>query len=203
MGFIFHNSYVIPGCVFSTEISRQSSAADGKARQTRLQKFNGHHHRLVECYEILISQMPMLFSRFLSSITVKTFTGLVTREMSYKKQELITLPEHQGSPLILLVVSMLIIFFYFCVFGFCFIYLRSVYCAQCCWRHWIVQSLLSIRFFLTFMELRSTLFTEFLQQTSNVLRKQYRNNKVTKETSTNKLVLSFLNILFNLLFNEI
>ena len=41
---------------------------------------------------------------FLSSITAKTFTGLgmyiwVSRQVSYKKQELITLREHLSSPL--------------------------------------------------------------------------------------------------------
>jgi hypothetical protein len=75
--------------------------------KSSVQIFYDSHHNLVDLYEIYISQILMdnFLRRFcLSSVTDKTFIGLdfiyiwVTRRVSYKMQELLTLREHLGSP---------------------------------------------------------------------------------------------------------
>ena len=70
---------------------------------------------MFQCWQLIIYFLRWCF---LSSITTKTFTGLdcilVTRRVSYKKQELLTLREHLSSPPVL-VGSVLLIFLAFCV----------------------------------------------------------------------------------------
>jgi hypothetical protein len=80
-----------------------------KIFQSSLQIFYGHHHNLVDLYEVSISQMtmdlliftygffPLSMPRVLPDLIVYTNVW-VTRRVSYKKQELLTFREHMSSP---------------------------------------------------------------------------------------------------------
>ena len=104
--------------------------------QSSLQTLYSRHHDLVAHYEISLSQRTIIFfpfyvDCFVSSITDKTFIGLdyirVTRRVSYKKQERLTLREHLGSPPVFGGVSVPHLFSILCCVVFlCFICLHPV-----------------------------------------------------------------------------
>jgi hypothetical protein len=77
------------------------------------------------------------FSYFLHHWLFLDLAKWVTRSVCYKKQELLTLREHLGSPPGFYVGSVLPIFSFPCCI-FCFVCLRSVSYAQCCLCLWIV-----------------------------------------------------------------
>ena len=83
--------------------------------RTKLYILYGRHHKLVDRYEIAISQMNVW----------------VTRRGSYKKQGLLTLGEHLGSPWVFGGAAHLFSFM-------CF--LRSMSCANHCQYLWTVHS---------------------------------------------------------------
>ena len=104
--------------------------------KSSLQKLYGRHHDLVDRYEISIPQMTITFyvdyflllslPRLLPDMTVYTS---ITR-VSYKKQELITLREHLGSPPVFLVGSMLLIFLVFmcCLIMYLYVLSSMLWC---------------------------------------------------------------------------
>ena len=71
----------------------------------------------------------------------------VTLYVSYKEQELLTIPEHLGSSC----------FFQFCFRDFCFVCLRSESCVHSCLCLWIVHYWLPLRFSLTFIHIKTYL----------------------------------------------
>jgi hypothetical protein len=75
----------------------------------------------------------------------------VTWQVSYKKQKLLTLSQHMGSPPVFVEVRVAhLVGFLCCIFGF--VCLRPVsLCTQCCQSLWIVHSWLLLRFSLMFM----------------------------------------------------
>jgi hypothetical protein len=101
-----------------------------------LQTLYSRHHDLVAHYEISLSQrtinfFPFYVDCFVSSITDKIFIGLdyirVTRRVSYKKQERLTLRENMGSPPVIGGVSVPHLFIILCwVVFLCFICLHPV-----------------------------------------------------------------------------
>jgi hypothetical protein len=117
----------------------------------------GCHHILFDRYEISISQMPMgllllshVFFSFLYHRQYFYWTWLyiwATRWVSYKKQELLPHREHLE---FVLVVSVLVIVFVFCV-ALCFVCLRLVSCLHNVQSFWIAHSWLPLRFSLTFI----------------------------------------------------
>ena len=95
---------------------------------------------------------------FLSSITDNTVIGLDYMHMSnmavsYKKQELLTLHEHLGSPPVFGWVRGAHLFsFLCCVFGVLFVFVLCLVFSQICRCLWIVYSWLSLCFSLTFID---------------------------------------------------
>jgi hypothetical protein len=97
--------------------------------KSSLHKLYGCHHNLVDHCEISISQIIFYVDVYFLSITANTFyqTWLyiwITRQVSYKKHELLTFTTHSffvGS--VLFIILVLCVVFLFCL---------PLFCVQCC-----------------------------------------------------------------------
>jgi hypothetical protein len=83
----------------------------------------------------------LLWIRLLANLTI-----WLSRRVSYKKQDLLTIHNHMGSSPICWCDPSCLSFSFLC----CFVYLRSVSCVQCCQCFWIVHYWLSL--WLTFIQ---------------------------------------------------
>jgi hypothetical protein len=155
MEFKFHNSSYCSACAQYSEclhrvqLLKQELFKQGYVApmlKLSLQICYGCHHALFDRYEISISQMTMgllllsqVFFSFLYHRQYFYWTWLyiwATRWVSYKKQELLP---HRAHLDFVLVVSVLVIVFVFCVV-LCFVCLRLVSCLHNVQSLWIVHS---------------------------------------------------------------
>ena len=100
-------------------------------------------------------------------LCVSNTAVLVTRLMSYKKKELLTLREHLGSLPVFFMGHVLLTCLVFCVVLNCFVYFCSMSCAQCCFGLRIVHSWIDVMYlvFLLLLHFHGIMSVIFLDTT--------------------------------------
>ncbi len=141
MEFTFHNSYPILELFQYSDFQERAQLLTQNLLQqgyvaSRLksshQKFYGRHHNVVDHYELAISQMTMALLHFKQMFTFlylcqdyyRTCLYIcVTRQVSYKKQEQLTLREHMSSSTIF--------WWGLCCSTFQFVWCDCTFCVPC------------------------------------------------------------------------